>query len=72
MKAKDPVCHMVVETEGSQWNFEFNGELYHFCAPGCMRSFEKEPEKYLDPEYKPEGHMANMGHDHDHSEHDHS
>lgn len=72
MKVTDPVCHMEVETEGAEWKAEHGGETYYFCSPGCMRSFEKEPDKYLAGDYKPEGHMANMGHDHDdHEGHDH-
>lgn len=47
MKVMDPVCHMEVETEGAEWKAEHGGETYYFCAPGCMRSFEKEPDKYL-------------------------
>jgi len=23
------------------------GKTYYFCAPGCKRSFDKEPQKYL-------------------------
>ena len=25
----------------------YQGKTYYFCAPGCKRAFEKEPEKYL-------------------------
>lgn len=25
----------------------YNGKTCYFCAPGCQRAFEKEPEKYL-------------------------
>jgi YHS domain-containing protein len=47
MIAIDPVCHMQVETETAQWTSQYQGKTYYFCAPGCKRSFEKEPEKYL-------------------------
>ncbi len=47
MIAIDPVCKMEVEVETAEWTSEYHGETYYFCAPGCKRSFEKDPEKYL-------------------------
>lgn len=58
--ATDPVCRMDVDTKnppGGKW--EYKGETYYFCSPGCQRSFEKEPEKFLSG--KAGGHMS-MGH----------
>jgi YHS domain-containing protein len=26
---------------------EYKGQKYYFCAPGCKKAFDKEPEKYL-------------------------
>lgn len=43
----DPVCKMEVDPETARWKSEYHGKMYYFCAPGCKRSFEKEPEKYL-------------------------
>ena len=43
----DPVCKMEVAPATSEWKTEYKGKTYFFCAPGCKRSFEKEPEKYL-------------------------
>jgi len=43
----DPVCKMEVDTKTAQWKSEYQGKMYYFCAPGCKRAFEKEPEKYL-------------------------
>ena len=60
MIAIDPVCKMAVEIETAEWKSEFNGETYYFCAPGCKRSFDKEPQKYLSGE-DGEGH-----HEHHH------
>ncbi|MEK6256661.1 MAG: YHS domain-containing protein [Chloroflexota bacterium] len=72
MIAIDPVCKMKVETETAQWKHEHQGETYYFCAPGCMGSFKKDPDKYLSG-----GGFIQMDHDHDqenhdHNEHDHS
>ena len=47
MTAVDPVCGMEVDTTTAEWKTEYKGQTYYFCAPGCKRSFEKEPEKYL-------------------------
>ena len=47
MKAMDPVCGMEVETATAQWTTDYKGTMYYFCAPGCKRSFEQDPEKYL-------------------------
>lgn len=70
MIAIDPVCKMEVETETAQWKHEYKGETYYFCAPGCMGSFEKDPEKFISG-----GEVIHMDHDHsdhDHADHDHS
>ena len=47
MTAIDPVCGMEVETTTAEWKTEYQGQTYYFCAPGCKRSFEKEPERFL-------------------------
>jgi len=48
----DPVCGMDVTPETAAGKSEYNGETYYFCSPGCKRSFDKEPEKYLSKEHK--------------------
>jgi YHS domain-containing protein len=50
---KDPVCGMDATPETAAGKFEYKGVTYYFCSPGCKRSFEKDPEKYLDPSYTP-------------------
>ncbi len=52
---KDPVCGMDVETDGARHAYEYKGTTYYFCARGCMLDFQEDPEKYLDPDYEPEG-----------------
>lgn len=44
----DPVCKMEVDPNTAEWTTEYKGKTYYFCAPGCKRSFEKAPEKYLE------------------------
>lgn len=46
-KVKDPVCGMEIERDEAVGTYEYKGKTYYFCAPGCKREFEKEPEKYL-------------------------
>jgi xanthine dehydrogenase accessory factor len=45
--ALDPVCGMTVEIATARHTAEHAGQMYYFCCPGCKRSFQKEPEKYL-------------------------
>lgn len=49
----DPVCGMRVTATSAAGHFEYKSTTYHFCAPGCMQSFKKDPEKYLAADYKP-------------------
>ncbi|HSR48964.1 MAG TPA: YHS domain-containing protein [Anaerolineales bacterium] len=44
--AIDPVCGMEVDEETAAWKSEHQRKTYYFCAPGCKRSFEKDPERY--------------------------
>ena len=45
----DPVCGMTVDTTTTpaKQQLEYQGRTYYFCAPGCKKAFDKEPEKYL-------------------------
>ncbi len=45
--ATDPVCGMDVEVATAQLTYEYNDEIYYFCAPGCRFTFQEDPEKYL-------------------------
>ena len=45
--AIDPVCHMEVEEKSAAATSEYNGETYYFCAVGCKKAFDQDPEKYL-------------------------
>ena len=44
---KDPVCGMDVDETTAQHTVEFQGSTYYFCAAGCKKAFEKDPEQYL-------------------------
>jgi YHS domain-containing protein len=45
--AIDPVCKMVVDEKTAPAKSEYKGKTYYFCALGCKKAFDKEPEKYL-------------------------
>jgi len=45
--AKDPVCGMEVDEKAPADTSEYKGKTYYFCAPGCKRAFDADPEKYL-------------------------
>jgi Cu+-exporting ATPase len=61
MKATDPVCGMEVDTQSAAATYEYQGQTYYFCAPGCKAAFEKDPQKYLG--HKHSGH-EHHGHHH--------
>ena len=43
----DPVCGMTVEESTAPAKAEYGGRTYYFCAPGCKRRFEADPETVL-------------------------
>lgn len=51
--AKDSVCGMDVDPKTAAGKSEYQGQIYHFCATGCKKAFDKEPAKYVG---KSEGH----------------
>ncbi|MFB0522412.1 MAG: YHS domain-containing protein [Candidatus Bathyarchaeia archaeon] len=44
--AKDLVCGMEVNEETAKYKTEHKGKTYYFCAPGCKKAFETNPQKY--------------------------
>ena len=45
--AIDPVCKMEVNEKEAKWKTEYRGKMYYFCAPGCKKEFEENPNRYL-------------------------
>jgi xanthine dehydrogenase accessory factor len=41
---------MTVAADESSRPFEHAGVTYYFCCPGCRRSFEDDPAKFLSQE----------------------
>jgi len=59
--AIDPVCGMDVDEKTAVHTTVHEGKTYYFCAPGCKRSFDKEPQKYLGPAKPPTMHGHHSG-----------
>ena len=45
--AIDPICKMMVEEQSTEFKTEYKGKTYYFCAAGCKRGFEENPEKFI-------------------------
>lgn len=45
--AKDPVCEMDVDENTAKYKATHEGKTYYFCASGCKKAFEENPDKYL-------------------------
>lgn len=45
--AIDPICKMEVDEETATLVSEYKGQKYYFCAPGCKKAFDENPEKYV-------------------------
>ena len=51
--ATDPVCKMEVEESQAAATSEYKGKGYYFCAVGCKKAFDQNPEKYVTEEKEP-------------------
>jgi Cu+-exporting ATPase len=45
-----PVTGEEFEKTETTTSFEYKGETYYFCCPGCKEKFVKNPEKYINKE----------------------
>ena len=48
--AIDLVCGMTVPADQTSRPFEYEGETYYFCCPGCRVTFSKDPTSYIPQE----------------------
>ena len=46
--AIDPICKMEVDETKAVATSEYKNKTYYFCAMGCKRAFDEDPEKYLE------------------------
>lgn len=44
---KDPVCGMMVDEKRAAGKSEYKGKTYYFCSPGCKKTFDANPEKFV-------------------------
>jgi Cu+-exporting ATPase len=44
---KDLVCGMMIDPKTAAATRVYEGKTYYFCAPGCAKSFEADPRKYI-------------------------
>lgn len=44
----DPVCLMDVDPATARWRSEYARRTFAFCSPGCKKSFDRNPEEYLE------------------------
>jgi YHS domain-containing protein len=45
--AIDPICKMKVDEKKAAATSEYQGKKYYFCALGCKKAFDQNPEKYV-------------------------
>ncbi len=60
--AIDPVCGMEVDERTAAHKSDYSGKTYHFCSPGCKKSFDSNPTKYTMPSGHAGGHQGHAGH----------
>jgi YHS domain-containing protein len=61
MMARDLVCGMDVDEKTAKYKTTYKGKTYYFCAPGCKKTFEADPEKYIGGSSGHSGHSCCCG-----------
>jgi YHS domain-containing protein len=44
---KDVVCGMTIDPKTAAGQSEYQGKTYYFCAPGCKRKFDANPQQFV-------------------------
>jgi Cu+-exporting ATPase len=57
----DPVCGMNVDPQYAAGKYEYQGQIYYFCNPGCQNKFKSDPAHYLHPAKAIPGPVATEG-----------
>jgi len=39
---------MEVDESKTQWKTTYEGKTYYFCGEDCLKSFESNPQKYVE------------------------
>ena len=53
---------MEVDEKTAKYKTIYQGKYYYFCAPGCKKSFEEEPELYINAVNSDEQHPTHQHH----------
>lgn len=59
--AMDPVCNMEVDEKTAKYTSVYKGKAYYFCALGCKKTFESNPEKYIGGHSSDSMHLGHCG-----------
>jgi len=51
--AIDPVCGMEVDEKEAAATSEYKGKTYYFCAFGCKKAFDENPEEVSGELWRP-------------------
>jgi P-type Cu+ transporter len=46
-RVRDPVCGMLIDPAKAAAKFDYQGQTYFFCNPGCLKKFQAQPDVYL-------------------------
>lgn len=48
--AGNKVCPVLGEqiNKANKATYEYKGKIYNFCCAGCIETFKKDPQKYID------------------------
>jgi YHS domain-containing protein len=58
----DPVCGMEVDPKTAEFTSNYQGRTYYFCASGCKKDFDKDPQKYIKAGAQTHEHQHMHGH----------
>jgi Cu+-exporting ATPase len=53
---EDPVCGMTVDPAAARdkgLTLTHDGREYGFCGKGCLLEFRDDPDRFLEPNYRP-------------------
>jgi P-type Cu+ transporter len=45
-RVMDPICGMKIDPATAAATREHNGTTFYFCAKGCAKEFDSDPDRY--------------------------
>jgi YHS domain-containing protein len=58
---KDLVCNMDVDEKTAKYKTIYQGKYYYFCAAGCKKTFEANPQKFVSGAPSEHSHSCGCG-----------